>query len=105
MQSGFQKPLEAPPQRPNVQQYTASHQVPQTYQPPPQTSVPFGVNKVQIPTNPRISSNLPKNHNSTIGPTKPAYIGVSLPNPNDNTSSHAAAAAADSTDKVRLDMD
>ncbi|KAL7584223.1 hypothetical protein Lser_V15G44309 [Lactuca serriola] len=99
MQSGFQKPLEAPPQRPNVQQYTASHQVPQTYQPPPQTSVPFGVNKVQIPTNPRISSNLPKNHNSTIGPTKPAYIGVSLPNPNDNTSSHAAAAAADSGDK------
>ncbi|CAI9264696.1 unnamed protein product [Lactuca saligna] len=100
MQSGFQKPLEAPPQRPNVQQYTSSH-LPQTYQPPPQmtpqTSVPFGVNKVQIPTNPRISSNLPKNNNSTIGASKPAYIGVSLPNPNDNTSSHAPA--ADSADK------
>ncbi|KAI3508636.1 hypothetical protein L1887_23645 [Cichorium endivia] len=123
MQPGFQKPLDLNPvsgsfqnqqrpegpQGPNVQ-YTASHQVAQNYLPPPppppplmapQTAVPFDsnrvINKVQIPTNPRISSNIPKNNNATtvVGPTKPAYISVSLPNPNDNTSSHAPADSAD----------
>lgn len=121
MQPGFQKPVDISPvsgsfqnqqrpeapQRPNVQ-YTASHQVAQTYQLPgppsqmaPQTAVPFDsnrvINKVQIPTNPRISPNLPKNNNaSTIGATKPAYVSVSLPKPNENASSHVSA---DSSDK------
>ena len=61
---------------------------------------------VQIPTNPRISSNLPvglsKNNNATAGVTKPAYNCDLLPKPNDNVSS--SAAAADSSLKVRLDL-
>lgn len=113
MQSNYQKPLELNPipgsfhnqQKHEVPQlsvqYSASQVVAQTYQPslppPPQTAVPFDsgrVSNVQIPTNPRISSNLPmglpKNSNATIGGTKPAYIGVSLPKPSDNAS-HAAS--------------
>lgn len=116
LQSNFQKPLDSNPvsgsfqtqqqpeitQQPNVQ-YSASYQVAQTYQQSlptaPQTAAPYDsgrANNVQIPTNPRISSNLPvgltKNNNATAGVTKPAYIGVSLPKPNDNVSSSAAAA-------------
>ncbi|MFS7950004.1 putative proteasome component (PCI) domain-containing protein [Helianthus anomalus] len=127
MQSNFQKPLDLypasgsfqnqqkpeVPQQPYVPYAAASHQVTQTYHPslplpppppPPQTAAPFNsarVNNVQIPTNPRISSNLPvslpKNNNTTIGVTKPAYISVSLPKTNDNASSHDAAPAADSS--------
>ncbi|KAK9050258.1 hypothetical protein SSX86_030772, partial [Deinandra increscens subsp. villosa] len=90
------------PQQPYVP-YATSHQVAQTYHPslppPPQTSAPpfvsARVSNVQIPTNPRISSNLPvslpKNNNATTGVTKPAYVSVSLPKTNENTSSNAAA--------------
>ncbi|KVI06910.1 hypothetical protein Ccrd_014733 [Cynara cardunculus var. scolymus] len=114
-QSNFQKPLDSNPipgsfqdqrkpevpQRPIVQ-YSASHQVAQTYQSSPQTAIPFDsgrVSKMQIPTNPRISSNLPvslpKNDNAAIGGvTKPAYISVSLPKTNENASSHVAADSA-----------
>ncbi|KAI3761785.1 hypothetical protein L1987_52207 [Smallanthus sonchifolius] len=116
MQSNFQKPLDLNPisgsfqnqQKPEVPQqpyvpYATSHQVAQTYHPlpppPPQTAAPpfdsARVSNVQIPTNPRISLNLPaslpKNSNASVGGTKPAYIGVSLPKINDNASSHAAA--------------
>ncbi|KAK9283539.1 hypothetical protein L1049_011786 [Liquidambar formosana] len=110
----FQKPLDsnpsynsfqdqqktAYPQGPNLQ-YPPAHQVPQSYQSPLQT-VPSldtrGVGKLQIPTNPRIASNLalslPKTNkdSSTIAAAvKPAYIGVSLPKPNDKMLSHDAA--------------
>ncbi|KAI7756091.1 hypothetical protein M8C21_006506 [Ambrosia artemisiifolia] len=117
MQPNFQKPLDLNPisgsfqnqQKPEVTQqpyvpYAASHQVAQTYHsslpppPPPQTAAPFDsarLSNVQIPTSPRISSNLPmslpKNNNATVGVTKPAYISVSLPKSNVNASSHAAA--------------
>nr|XP_043614964.1 SAC3 family protein A isoform X2 [Erigeron canadensis] len=114
-QSNFQNPSELNPvlgssynqQNPEVLQqqsvqYSASQAVAQSYQPtlppPPPTSAPFDtvrVSQMQIPTNPRISSNLhmglPKNNNASTGVTKPAYISVSLPKPNDNASSHAPA--------------
>ncbi|KAD6796609.1 hypothetical protein R6Q59_019647 [Mikania micrantha] len=91
------------PQQPYVP-YGNSHQVAQTYHPslppppPPQTVAPpfdsARVSNVQIPTNPRISTNLPvnltKNNNATSGVTKPAYISVTLPKTNEDTSSHAA---------------
>ncbi|CAA3013617.1 Hypothetical predicted protein [Olea europaea subsp. europaea] len=56
------------------------------------------VNKLLIPTNPRITSNLvlgsPKtDKESTTASTdsKPAYVGVSMPKPNEKASSHDAA--------------
>ncbi|XP_076947922.1 SAC3 family protein A-like [Bidens hawaiensis] len=122
LQSNFQKPLDLNPisgtfqnqQKPEVpvpQQpyvpYATSNQVAQTYHfslppppppPPPQTAASFDsarASNVQIPTNPRISSNLPvslpKNNNAAVGVTKPAYISVSVPKNNDKASSHAAA--------------
>ncbi|KAL8199846.1 hypothetical protein R6Q57_013414 [Mikania cordata] len=89
------------PQQPYVP-YGISHQVAQTYHPslpplpPPQTVAPpfdsVRVSNVQIPKNPRISTNLPvnltKNNNATSGVTKPAYISVTLPKTNEDTSSH-----------------
>ncbi|KAJ9545533.1 hypothetical protein OSB04_025240 [Centaurea solstitialis] len=115
VQTNFQKPLDSNPvpgsfqdqrqpevpQRPIVQ-YSASHQVAQGYQSSAQTAIPFDsgrVSKVQIPTNPRISSNLPvslpKNDNAVIGGvTKPAYISVSVPKSNENATSHVAADSA-----------
>ncbi|KVI09767.1 SAC3/GANP/Nin1/mts3/eIF-3 p25 [Cynara cardunculus var. scolymus] len=83
-------------------QYSATHQVPQDYQPPvqaaPQTAVPFDsgrVSKVNIPTNPRIASNfpmvLPRNDKPAMGgATEPAYVSVSVPKPNDEVPLHVA---------------
>lgn len=56
------------------------------------------VNKMQIPNNPRIASNLPSSvpksdkDNSTIGAaSKPAYIGVSVQMPNEKVLTHDTA--------------
>ncbi|XP_073017293.1 SAC3 family protein A [Primulina eburnea] len=56
------------------------------------------VNKMQIPNNPRIASNLPSSvpkadkDNSTISAAaKPAYIGVSVQKPNEKVLTHDAA--------------
>ncbi|KZV26113.1 leukocyte receptor cluster member 8 [Dorcoceras hygrometricum] len=56
------------------------------------------VNKMQIPNNPRIASNLPLSvpkadkDNSMIGATaKPAYIGVSVQKPNEKVLTHDAS--------------
>ncbi|XP_059628206.1 SAC3 family protein A isoform X2 [Cornus florida] len=92
------------PQGPNMQ-YPATQQVPQSYQPSlqtvPQTVPPLDlhrVSKLQIPTNPRIASNLPlslpktdKDSSTTSATAKPAYISVSMPKPIDKVSSHDAA--------------
>uniref|UniRef100_A0A2P2JYW0 Leukocyte receptor cluster member 8 homolog n=1 Tax=Rhizophora mucronata TaxID=61149 RepID=A0A2P2JYW0_RHIMU len=95
----FQEQQKIAPQGPNSQCPTA-HQVPQSYQPPLQT-VPLldtrRVSKLQIPTNPRIASNLPlglsksDKDGSTAGTTaKPAYISVSVPKPNEKVLSEDA---------------
>ncbi|KAI3748662.1 hypothetical protein L6452_11910 [Arctium lappa] len=78
------------PQGPSLQ-CPATHQVPQDYQPSVQTAlqtaIPFDsgrVSKMHIPTNPR-------NDNPAMGgATKPAYISVSVPKPNDEVPSHVA---------------
>ena len=90
-------------------QYPATHQVPQSYQSPAQivpSSDTRRVSKLQIPTNPRIASNLtfglPKTDkdSSTAGAAvKPAYISVSQPKANEKVLSNDAA---DSMLKVRL---
>jgi len=56
------------------------------------------VSKLQIPTNPRIASNLTfgqpkaeKDGSSTVSAPKPAYIAVSLPKPAEKVSSNDAA--------------
>ena len=115
MQPQSQKPLDpkisydtAYSQGHNVQ-YPATHQVPQSYQSPAQTVASLDtrrVSKLQIPTNPRIASNLtfglPKidKDSSTIGAAaKPAYISVSQPKANEKVSSNDVA---DSMFKVRL---
>lgn len=110
------------PQGANVH-YQANHQVPQNYhtslqpvqqivsqtvqQPVSQTVMPLDsrVSKMQIPTNPRIATNLafglPKTdkENSVSSATaKPVYISVAPPKINDEVSSHNAA---DSILKVR----
>nr|POE45791.1 sac3 family protein a [Quercus suber] len=94
-------------------QYPATHQVPQSYQSPANQQVPQSyqspaqivpssdtrrVSKLQIPTNPRIASNLtfglPKTDkdSSTAGAAvKPAYISVSQPKANEKVSSNDAA--------------
>ncbi|WCJ19445.1 SAC3/GANP/Nin1/mts3/eIF-3 p25 family [Euphorbia peplus] len=92
-----QKPI---PQGPNSQ-YPAGHQVPQNYQIPVQTVPSLDTrraNKLQIPTNPRIASNLnlglsktDKDVTGTNVVAKPAYIAVSMPKPNDQASSNDAA--------------
>ena len=99
------------PQGPNGQ-YPATHQVLQSYpsslQTVPQNIPPLDthrVSKLQIPTNPRIASNLAlglpntnKDGSTTSAAAKPAYISVSLPKPNDTVVSHDVA---DSILKVR----
>lgn len=103
------------PQGP-VLQYP-SHQEPQTsqvtqtvqnYQSLSQTDPPIDtrrVSKLQIPTNPRIASNLtfglPKadKESSSANATKPAYISVSLPKSDDTTPPNADT---DSMLKVRI---
>lgn len=77
--------------------------------PPPQQVIPMPiqsapsldtkrVSKLQIPTNPRIASNLTfgqpkteKDSSTTSGALKPAYIAVSLPKPTEKVSSNDAA--------------
>lgn len=83
-------------QVPQVPQLT---QVPQTYQSPSQTAPSLDtrrVNKLQIPTNPRIASNLTfgitkteKDSSTISAAARPAYISVSLPKPNENSSTGA----------------
>ncbi|CAK7325584.1 unnamed protein product [Dovyalis caffra] len=88
----FQEQQQTAPQGPNSQ-FPAAHQVVQSYQSPLQ-NVPSldtrRVSKMQIPTNPRIASNLAmglsktdKDGSTTSAAAKPAYISVSLPKPND----------------------
>lgn len=89
-------------------QYPATHQVPQSYQSPVQTVPSLDtrrVSKLQIPTNPRIASNLTfgfpktdKDSSTTGAAAKPAYISVS-PMPDEKVLSNSAA---DSILKVRL---
>ncbi|KAL5569181.1 hypothetical protein UlMin_025756 [Ulmus minor] len=90
-------------QGPSIQ-YPAPNQVPpapQTYQQSSQSVQSLDtqrVGKLQIPTNPRIASNLPVSlpkadkDSSTSGATaKPAYISVSLPKLNEKVSSNDGA--------------
>ncbi|XP_050119821.1 SAC3 family protein A-like isoform X1 [Malus sylvestris] len=86
----YQSPLQPVPSH-------ASH----TYQSPSKPAPPIGTqrdNKLQIPTNPRITSNptfgLPKTDKdscTTTAAAKPAYISVSLPKPVDKVTSSATA--------------
>lgn len=94
--------------------YPSSHQVPQSYQsslqPLTQNVSPLDSHrgsKLQIPTNPRIASNLPltvskteKDAPASGGTLKPAYISVSLQKPNDRAPTHDIA--ADSILKVEF---
>lgn len=123
MPSYYQKPLDsnplpydsfqvqqkiACPQGPNSQ-YPSTNQVPQNYQSPLQTFPSLGTRRVsnlQIPTNPRIASNLAlslpktdKDGSTTNTATKPAYISVSMPKSDNKELSHNVT---DSMLKVRL---
>ncbi|XP_043693066.1 SAC3 family protein A-like isoform X2 [Telopea speciosissima] len=93
------------PQGSNLQYSTISQvpqsQVPQNYQPPLQTFPSPDtrrVSKLQVPTNPRIASNLglnlpktDKDSSTTNAAAKPAYIGVSMLTSNDKVPSHESA--------------
>ncbi|KAL9249757.1 SAC3 family protein A-like protein [Drosera capensis] len=104
-QPTLQQPLDTKPLYPNAPEpqksplpqglsspYAAIHQRPQTYQPPLQPP-PFDtqrVSKLQIPTNPRIASNLAigltktdKDSSATPAAIKPAYVSVSFLKPKD----------------------
>ncbi|KAK6933350.1 hypothetical protein RJ641_036244, partial [Dillenia turbinata] len=85
----------------NNLQYPVTHQVSQSYLPTAQ-SIPSldtrRMGKLQIPTNPRIASNLPlglqktdKGTSASSTTARPAYISVSLPKPSDNVMSNEAA--------------
>ncbi|KAG8645159.1 SAC3 family protein A isoform X2 [Manihot esculenta] len=99
--ANFEEQQKTVHQGPNSQ-YAPAHQVLQNYQTPVQT-VPSPdtrrFSKLQIPTNPRIASNLAlglsktdKDSSATsAGAAKPAYIAVSMPKPNDKVSSNDAA--------------
>lgn len=81
------------PQELNSQ--SSIHQAPLGYRQPTQTTPSVDtqrVSKVQIPTNPRIASNLPSGFtkmdkdSSAAGATqRPAYVSVSMPKPKDHT--------------------
>ncbi|PRQ58968.1 hypothetical protein RchiOBHm_Chr1g0365011 [Rosa chinensis] len=117
IQAQFQKPLDQKTSYDSFQdqqktatsqassiQYPASQQLPyvsHSYQTPSQ-AVPSidtqRVNKLQIPTNPRITSNMTlglrktdKDINTTSPAGKPAYISVSLPKPVEKVPSSASA--------------
>ncbi|KAJ6758087.1 80 KDA MCM3-ASSOCIATED PROTEIN [Salix koriyanagi] len=87
------------PQTPNSQ-FPAAHQMTQSYQSTLQNAPSLDtrrVSRIQIPTNPRIASNLALGLSKTDkdGPTnsaaaKPAYISVSMPKPNDKVLSNDA---------------
>lgn len=117
LQSNFQKPLHENTSHPIIQnqqqtlvtqvsssQYT---EVQQTHTQPLQPFTPadtLRVSKLQIPTNPRIASNMALAVPRTIKETatssvtvKPAYVSVSLPKPNDKVLS----STSDSNAKVR----
>ncbi|KNA25782.1 hypothetical protein SOVF_003800 isoform A [Spinacia oleracea] len=113
LQSNFQKPLDVSHSHPSVQdqQQTLATQpqlpnslyteVQQTYPQPLQPHTPadtLRVSNLQIPTNPRIASNLalamPKTIKDTVtsGVTaKPAYVSVSLPKPTNKVLSSSAS--------------
>ncbi|KAG5237667.1 leukocyte receptor cluster member [Salix suchowensis] len=85
------------PQGPNSQ-FPAAHQVTQSYQSPLPNAPSLDtrrVNMMQIPTNPRIASNLAlglsktdKDGSTTDAAAKPAYISVSMPKPNNKVLSN-----------------
>ncbi|KAK6929266.1 SAC3/GANP/THP3, conserved domain, partial [Dillenia turbinata] len=85
----------------NKLQYPVVHQVSLNHQPTAQNIPPLDtrrMSKLQIPTNPRIASNLPsgilktdKGTSASSTTAKPAYIGVSLPKPSENVLSNEAA--------------
>ncbi|KAJ6350158.1 hypothetical protein OIU78_006349 [Salix suchowensis] len=87
------------PQTPHSQ-FPAAHQMTQSYQSTLQNAPSLDtrrVSRIQIPTNPRIASNLALGLSKTDkdGPTnsaaaKPAYISVSMPKPNDKVLSNDA---------------
>ncbi|VVB02694.1 unnamed protein product [Arabis nemorensis] len=107
-QNHYQSPLETKPlyetpfqghQRATYPQELNSqssiHQAPLGYRQPTQTTPSVDtqrVSKLQIPTNPRIASNLPSGFtkmdkdSSAAGATqRPAYVSVSMPKPKDHT--------------------
>lgn len=107
-QNHYQSPLETKPlyetpiqghQRATYPQELNSqssiHQAPLTYRQPTQTTPSVDtqrVSKIQIPTNPRIASNLPSGYTkmdkgrSPAGATQtPAYVSVSMSNPKGHT--------------------
>ncbi|XP_049404917.1 SAC3 family protein A isoform X2 [Solanum stenotomum] len=115
VQSYGQKPLDITPSHENLQQssscpqgpstqYQASYQMPYNYQSSlptvQQTVTPAdtgSASKLQIPTNPRITSTmtmgLPKldmQSSTTNAAARPAYVSVSLPKTNEKVSSNAA---------------
>ncbi|KAL5986080.1 hypothetical protein ACLOJK_028070 [Asimina triloba] len=89
------------PQPPNSQ--FNAHQLPQKFHSPLQTVSTLDtrrVSKLQIPTNPRIASNLnlampktDKDSATTDPASKPAYVSVSMPKPSNKVLSHDAADA------------
>lgn len=100
--NGYQDQPSTMHQVPHVYQspLQTAHHVPQNYQPSLQTGSSLGVRRttnLQIPTNPRIASNvalgLPKTDNSSTiaSAAKPAYVSVSQRKPHDKVSSHDAA--------------
>ncbi|KAI9389459.1 hypothetical protein POPTR_008G047700v4 [Populus trichocarpa] len=95
----IQEQQQTAPQAPNSQ-FPAAHQATQSYQSTLQNALSLDtrrVSRMQIPTNPRIASNLALGLSKTDkdGPTnsaaaKPAYISVSMPKPNDKVLSNDA---------------
>nr|TKS16880.1 hypothetical protein D5086_0000017110 [Populus alba] len=93
----FQEQQQTAHQGPNSQ-FPAAHQVTQSYQSPLPNAPSLDtrrVNMMQIPTNPRIASNLAlglsktdKDGSMTNAAAKPAYISVSMPNPNNKVLSN-----------------
>uniref|UniRef100_A0A7N0UCR1 PCI domain-containing protein n=1 Tax=Kalanchoe fedtschenkoi TaxID=63787 RepID=A0A7N0UCR1_KALFE len=98
--NSFQDPQKIVTAQGTNSQYMFVQQVPPNYQPPKQT-VPSvdarTVSNIQIPTNPRIASNLPftpkinKDHPTTASTAKPAYISVSAPKSNEKPVTHNVA--------------
>ncbi|KAL4189791.1 hypothetical protein AMTRI_Chr08g208920 [Amborella trichopoda] len=93
-------PTSVCPQGPNSQ-FPTTHQVSQSFHLPLQSVSALDTrrtNKMQIPTNPRIPSNLAlglprteKDHSSADSASKPAYISVSLPKSENKVVPHDGA--------------
>ncbi|GAB4836517.1 hypothetical protein Ancab_001429 [Ancistrocladus abbreviatus] len=108
-QANFQKSPDTKPSYPTIRepqenslsQGSSSHQVSHNYQPPLQPPPPADVRRVgklQIPTNPRIASNLAlglpktnKDSSATTTAAKPAYVSVSFPKSNEKVLSTDAS--------------